>query len=375
MAAIALAAALGPPAQAATIEPSALAVQAPPAPRVLPAVSTPAPLRGPLPSGGGGCARPDDQLDRQWTARGPGLTGGDAGYSLPLPDGRTLWLFGDSFFGTVAAFGERSGSSEIARNSIVVQDGDELRVLNAGTALTPGAHPGAWYWPLDATVEGDEVRLFMARMLQGAPGADPVYNFWQFGTDVVTLDLDDLTVTDTHTVTADFGISWGNAVLEERDHTYVFGLEEAGPVDFVHVARAPAGDVLGQWEHWDGAGWSLDPAESAQVAQGTSTQFGVVRQGGRYVLVTQLPVQRDVVAASAPSPTGPWGPPTTIYTVPDFGPGSFTYNATPHPQLTRDGELVVGYSINTRDLATLFARPNAYRLRFMRVAPGCLPSP
>jgi hypothetical protein len=326
-----------------------------------------------VPNGGGGCAIRDGELDRRWTARGPGLTGGDAGYSVPLPDGRTLWLFGDSFFGSVAAFGERSGSREIARNSIVIEDEDELRVLNVGTALAPGAHAGAWYWPLDATVEGDEIRLFMARMLQGAPGTDPVYNFWQYATDVITLDLDDLTVTDTHTVVADIGLSWGNAVLEERDHTYVFGLEEAGPTDFVHVARTPAGDVLGPWEHWNGSEWTLDATQSARVAQGTSTQFGVVRQGGRYVLVTQLPVQREVVAASAPTPAGPWGPPTTIYTVPDFGPGSFTYNATPHPQLGRGGDVVVGYSINTRDLATLFARPNAYRLRFIRVGPGCLP--
>ena len=29
-------------------------------------------------------------------------TGGDATYSVPLPDGRVLWMFGDSFIGTVA---------------------------------------------------------------------------------------------------------------------------------------------------------------------------------------------------------------------------------------------------------------------------------
>ncbi len=55
-----------------------------------------------MPSGGGGCATPDEALDRFWAPRGPGWTGGDGGWSVPLPDGRVLWLFGDSFLGRVA---------------------------------------------------------------------------------------------------------------------------------------------------------------------------------------------------------------------------------------------------------------------------------
>jgi hypothetical protein len=349
-------------------------VQAPPAPGTLPAPPAPAPDGGPVPSGGGGCATPDEALDRFWAPRGPGWTGGDGGWSVPLPDGRVLWLFGDSFLGRVGAFGQRERDAGTARNAILVQEGDALRPLHLGTALTPGAHPDAWYWPLDATVEGDQVRLFVARMIRGLPGADPAFDFRVAGTDVVSLDLERLQVTDTRTVVADFGMSWGNAVLEDGEHTYVFGVEEAGLADAVHVARVPAGGVLGPWEHWDGTGWSADPMRSARVFEGVPTQFGVVRQDDRLLLVAQTPLHRDVFVAAAAAPQGPWSPPATVYTTPEWGTGSFSYNATPHPQLGRDGDLVVGYSVNTRDPVALATRPGAYRLRFVRVPAGCLPA-
>ena len=74
-----------------------------------------------------------------------------------------------------------------------------------------------------------------------------------------------------------------------------------------------------------------------------------------------------MVVSSATGPTGRWSAPTTVCTVPDYGAGSFTYTATPHPHLGRDGDLVAGYSVSTRD-----PRPNAYRLRFVRVPAACL---
>src|SRR5437763_304475 len=41
----------------------------------------------------------DDDFTRLWATCGPGWTGGDGAYSVALPDGRSVWLFGDSFMG------------------------------------------------------------------------------------------------------------------------------------------------------------------------------------------------------------------------------------------------------------------------------------
>jgi hypothetical protein len=76
-----------------------------------------------------------------------GWTGGDATYSIPLPDGRTLWLFGDSFIGTVRPDRSRPGSS-FYRNAAMVQQGNEFITLPvSGNAFVRPADPGWWYWP------------------------------------------------------------------------------------------------------------------------------------------------------------------------------------------------------------------------------------
>lgn len=49
----------------------------------------------------------------KFTSVAGGWCAGDATISLPLPDGKTFWLFGDSFIGT------KSGEFSIDRKSVV----------------------------------------------------------------------------------------------------------------------------------------------------------------------------------------------------------------------------------------------------------------
>ncbi len=92
------------------------------------------------------------------------------------------------------------------------------------------------------------------------------------------------------------------------------------------------------------------------------------------MLVGQEALGQDVVAATASSPTGPWVGHTTVYRTPTWGAGSFTYNATPHPQLGRDGDLVIGYSVNSSDVDYVSRYADLYRPRFVRVPARCLPT-
>lgn len=47
------------------------------------------------------------------------VTGGDGMYSIPLPDGRSIFLMGDSYIGTVTN-GQRSASDHMYRNTYIV---------------------------------------------------------------------------------------------------------------------------------------------------------------------------------------------------------------------------------------------------------------
>jgi len=62
-----------------------------------------------------------------------GWIAADATYSIYLPDGRTLWLFGDTFIGEVEEDNSIAPGVVMIRNSAVIQDGDSLRTLYGGT--------------------------------------------------------------------------------------------------------------------------------------------------------------------------------------------------------------------------------------------------
>jgi hypothetical protein len=84
--------------------------------------------------------------------------------------------------------------------------------------------------------------------------------------------------------------------------------------------------------------------------------------------VTQLPgFGRRVDALSSATPAGPWVARQTIATVPDPGPGRYTYNAVLHPELADGGGQLLSYNTNSFDAGELNADGSIYRPRFLRV--------
>src|ERR1039458_8379627 len=64
----------------------------------------------------GGCM-PSFPLNPSWQ-------GADAAYSIPLPDGRDVWIFGDTLFGKNRALGS-NGDPVMVRNSIGISTCDK----------------------------------------------------------------------------------------------------------------------------------------------------------------------------------------------------------------------------------------------------------
>ncbi len=85
-------------------------------------------------------ARPITQVtpDSEWNAvfdRADGWTGADAAGSVDLGDGRTVWLFGDTWIGKIRD-GKRLPGARMVNNSIAVHPTDRARRL--GVRLTRG---------------------------------------------------------------------------------------------------------------------------------------------------------------------------------------------------------------------------------------------
>ena len=314
---------------------------------------------------------PDAEFNALFTRSGGGWTGGDGAYSVLLPDGRTVWLFGDTFLDTVRADRSRPQSARLINNTLVIQDGSSLSTLHGGSSNDATAYlippTDDWYWPLDGTVQGDALYLFFSAFNRVDDGQ------WGFAyaghEDVAVLSLPDLQLTRVATL-PDSPVAWGAALLETAadDHTYIYGLEDTADRKYMHLARAPATDLLSAWSYYDGNDWSTDPAQSKRLFDKASNQFSVLAAEGRYFLITQTyPFGREIVAYEASAPWGPWQKRRLLYTTPEEYANTFTYNAVAHPQFTRDGELLISYNVNSFEFQDLFDNADIYKPRFVRV--------
>ncbi len=100
--------------------------------------------------------------------------------------------------------------------------------------------------------------------------------------------------------------------------------------------------------------------------QHTAAQLNVLRDGGHWVMVTQVPGTRQINAWRAPNPWGPWpGPGAKVVDLPDV-PNAREYNTQVHPESTSGGQVLISYNVMP-DSEELLMRDNSlYRPRFVR---------
>jgi Domain of unknown function (DUF4185) len=301
---------------------------------------------------------------------GRGWTGGDASWSARLPDGRTAWLFGDTFVGGVDHGGRRDPRSLMVHNSLIVEGRTwMMRTLVGGSAarpasLVPGRTRDDWYWPGPPVVGHATLQVPMAHIARTGRGA---WDFRVDGTSLAVFTLPALTLRRVSPLVTPTNTNMASAAVTSGRFTYVYGTRDAWPYGKdAFVARTRAGDLSGRWSYWTGRRWSRRPGKAAPIARGVSDQFSVLRRGSRWLLITQVPLSSEIDAFSARAPQGPWRRLGRIARIPEIA-HAFTYNATVHPEYSRGRTLVLGYNVNGDDIGAVFADACLYRPRFMTV--------
>lgn len=331
-------------------------------------VQTPAPISPPVAAK----AQPDPLFNRLFTRFGGGWTGGDGTLSIGLPDGRSLWLFGDTFLGQVRPDRSRPADSPLVRNCLVIQDGEDLLTRHGGTARHPTAflasqNPELWYWPGDGTVVGDRLQVFYHRFRQVTSG---IWGWVWDGTVIATLKLPDLDLVGVAPRIDDNGVIYGSALLEWGSWVYIYGTLSQGSKKHLHLARAPRKDLEAPWQFWDGRQWSSDAQTSRSVLAGVSSQFSVLPLASGFGLVTmddRTPFSDRLVLYRAERPTGPWQGPVDIYQAPEADGAIAAYNPFVHIQFGHANGYLISYNINeVNDPDRLYADANLYRPRFIR---------
>lgn len=156
-------------------------------------------------------------------------------------------------------------------------------------------------------------------------------------------------------------------------YVYVYGCR--GATKQVLVARVAAVDIesFDQWRFWNGTEWVADANAVKPVAEHASNEMSVTPLGdGRYIMVFQREgVSNQVAIRLGASPYGPFGPIQNIYDVSGDlkeSPNFFPYNAKAHPVLSKPGELLISYNINSfKFFEEIGSFPQLYRPRFIKL--------
>ena len=156
-------------------------------------------------------------------------------------------------------------------------------------------------------------------------------------------------------------------------YVYVYGTQNDPFDKKLLAARVLPGSFtnFSQWRFWNGFDWVADISDVAPLASRVSSELSVSPlSDGRFVLVFQLDtLGRDVAIRVGNSPIGPFGKHYSVYRCPEPAADNdiYCYNAKAHPHLSKPGELLISYNVNSFEFADHFNNADIYRPRFIRL--------
>jgi len=178
--------------------------------------------------------------------------------------------------------------------------------------------------------------------------------------------------------------TWGMAACvmrgareNETPYVLIYGVQKGGWLSSsLVVARAPAKALerFDAWEFYAGANaWKSKMAELKPIADGIAPEFSVEPDARDkapiWLLVQSEPLlgRRIVLRISAGS-LGLWSNGKTVYTVSEVtrNKAYFTYAAKGHLHLSRPGELLITYIVNSNRFGDLIDDTTIYRPKFLR---------
>lgn len=314
--------------------------------------------------------------------RTSGQIAADGGYTIPLKDGRVLWLFGDSY---VDQYDEATQSVPClfnANNTLLVQPKGEW---NWHQTITQPGSRGAksffyddeknFIWPMTGFQQGDTVYVYCLNLRKTGSAQ---YDMKNMGNTLAKIYVPTMNIV-AYTRLQDFnGIGFAQGFIDDPADRYIYtyGLKE----NKIYAARIARSNVNGPWDFWDGSAWQADINRIAVIADapGFSVHFSKVR--GKYLYLScefslACDNGKDIYASTSTSVTGPFTPRKVIHTIDDKINGHlpFFYGALAHPEyINAKEELLINYSINgyapcIPPCVDNKFNPDLYRCRAIRV--------
>lgn len=357
----------------------------------------------------------------EWTSlfdRRSGWTGADGIYSIPLdgnemyraqPNRRTAFVFSDTFIGQVDENRHRLNGTTMVNNTMALLNGpapDPAKITffwgrtgqGAPAALftpqTANSQPGEWYWLNDAAAINGKLEIFASRIR--STGGGGAFGFEGTGLALLSTPLnspnpyEDFVQVDCPAYNKEpsggrgetiFGCSILNNTAaagapDPDGYIYIYGLQNDPFVKKLLVARVrpESFEDFAAWRYWNGTEWNAEMDQSAVLTGRVSSECSVSPlPNGKYILVYQEDTLGPWVSCKiGDSPVGPFGPAIHLWYCDEVDtiPGAFVYNAKAHPHLSKPGELLISYNVNSGDFWYHFENSDVYHPRFIRVRYG-----
>ncbi len=320
-----------------------------------------------------------------------GWLGADDAYSIPFAEGKSIWLFGDTFVGDAST--TPRNKSTMVRNSVGIttcapekectiqyywlkpQAGKPLSFFDTGKEEE-------WYWPMDGCLDRDSlyVSLLVVRNRPGAGPTDP-FGFEIVGTrwakitnpkaapDQWKVSIKDLSKGDL----------WpGTSIVRDGQFVLLYTQVSAGEgKGYMTVLRVPVKkleDPAASWEYQatDGKWLAGTPHGDAQRVIDQAISEMSVRyhpSTKKWIAISpgpEFPTKR-VVARTADSAIGPWSKPQDIFEFPEMKPSNpgydkdtFCYATKEHTEFD-DSRIVLTYACNSNLLEKVMNNMELYR--------------
>jgi hypothetical protein len=320
--------------------------------------------------------QPDSACTPSFPLRSPWL-GADAAYSIPLPDGRDVWIFGDTLFGEKRQVtGEEP---EMVHNSLGISTCESGKWKldyaikrddkgNPDSFFKPQQNNGTYYWALDGVHYNGELWITLLCVRN-----QPHSNAFALGFEICGADL--ARVTGLNKNPQDWKVAYFSLVPEsvnaspsastviEGNYLYIFTLDESGSRPEI-LTRIPLSGLddprknlqyLGTDDEWHPG---LTPSKAKTIMKSGASELSVRYHPElkKWIAVHVAPTifSDKVLLRTSPALPGPWTDGEVIYKIPElqkgsqgYDPDTFCYAGKEHPEFEKPGELVFTYVCNT----------------------------
>lgn len=306
--------------------------------------------------------------DKEATAffkRTQGAVAMDGGYSIPLSDGRVLWLFGDTYIDNYDSATKTVPCLFQVRNSALLQPANrnwqwpQTKTLLSSEGIKSfikNKPDGEYFiWPAAGFQLKDTVYIYCLQMknvkdgLGFGFGGPPVWAKLKFP----EMEIAGFSEINQQLDSTEYG--QGFIVDSSANCIYAYGAKGVKPLGGnVRVAKISMNDVNGKWQFWNGSSWSNDAASAKGIGALPAYSQHVSKVGNKYLLLTAdfslgCDMGKTISASVSDQPTGPFSKSEIIYTIDDTLQGHYPFFYLPiaHPEFINDkNEVLVNYSIN-----------------------------